>query len=160
VTDQPGACQQLQALGDRFLGPVQQTQNPDPFQRRAPGQAGFHGLTVQDDVPFPSICSGAGLARVTDLDPFWYLVVLRALSLIRTEKTWTLCRTPRRKNGESLEDIRLDLIIPTDKRKGRNPSLASIYRALTEHEKRQAYPEAVDQAHADLATLQPSTRRG
>ena len=62
----------------------------------------------------------------------------------------------RRANGESLEDIRLDLIIPTGKRKGRNPSLASIYRALTEHEKRQAHPEAVDQAHADFATLQPS----
>jgi len=63
----------------------------------------------------------------------------------------------RRTNGESVEDIRPDLIIPTGKRKGRNPSLASIYRALTQHEKRQAYPEAVDQAHADFATLQPST---
>lgn len=63
----------------------------------------------------------------------------------------------RRANGESVEDIRPDLIIPTGKRKGRNPSLASIYRALNEHEKRQAYPEAVDQAHADFATLQPST---
>jgi DNA invertase Pin-like site-specific DNA recombinase len=65
----------------------------------------------------------------------------------------------RRANGESLEDIRPDLIIPTGKRKGRNPSLASIYRALTEHEKRQAFPEAVDQARADFATPQPSTRR-
>ncbi|CAM3310904.1 DNA-invertase hin [Arthrobacter ulcerisalmonis] len=63
----------------------------------------------------------------------------------------------RRANGESVEDIRPDLIIPTGKRKGRNPSLASIYRALNEHEKRQAYPEAVDQAHADFRTLQPST---
>jgi hypothetical protein len=26
--------------------------------------------------------------------------------------------------------------------------------ALAEHEKRQAYPEAVDQAHADFAALQ------
>jgi hypothetical protein len=33
------------------------------------------------------------------------------------------------------------------------PSLASIYRALTEHEKRQAYPEAIAQAHADFAEL-------
>ena len=65
----------------------------------------------------------------------------------------------RRANGESLHDIRLDLIIPTGKRKGRNPSLASIYRALTEHKKRQAHPEAVDQARADFGTLQPSTRR-
>ncbi|QHK18936.1 recombinase family protein [Pseudarthrobacter psychrotolerans] len=64
----------------------------------------------------------------------------------------------RRKNGESLNDIRPDLIIPTGKRKGRNPSLASIYRALTEHDKRQAYPEAIDQAHADFAMLNPSTR--
>jgi DNA invertase Pin-like site-specific DNA recombinase len=63
----------------------------------------------------------------------------------------------RRKNGESLEDIRHDLIIPTGKRKGRNPSLASIYRALTEHEKRRAYPEAVDQAHTDFASLHSST---
>ena len=47
----------------------------------------------------------------------------------------------RRANGESLEDIRPDLIIPTGKRKGRNPSLASIYRALTQHEKRQATPK-------------------
>ncbi|MEU3333039.1 recombinase family protein [Glutamicibacter creatinolyticus] len=64
----------------------------------------------------------------------------------------------RRANGESLEDIRLDLIIPTGKRKGRNPSLASIYRALNEHEKRQAHPEAVGQAHTDFAALHPSTR--
>jgi hypothetical protein len=63
----------------------------------------------------------------------------------------------RRANGESVEDIRPDLIIPTGKRKGRNPSLASIYRAVTEHEKRQAYPDAVDQAHVDFAALQPST---
>jgi hypothetical protein len=62
-------------------------------------------------------------------------------------------------NGESLEDIRPDLIIPTGKRKGRNPSLASIYRALTEHEKRRAYPEAVDQAHTDFASLHSSTSR-
>lgn len=44
----------------------------------------------------------------------------------------------RRANGESIEDIRPDLYIPTGKRKGKNPSLASIYRALAEHEKRQA----------------------
>ena len=63
----------------------------------------------------------------------------------------------RRKNGESLHDIRIDLIIPTGKRKGRNPSLASTYRALTQHEKRQAHPESVDQAHTDFAILQPGT---
>ncbi|MFD1662954.1 recombinase family protein, partial [Streptomyces caeni] len=34
----------------------------------------------------------------------------------------------RRANGESVEQIRSDLIILTGKRKGQNPSLASIYR--------------------------------
>jgi hypothetical protein len=62
----------------------------------------------------------------------------------------------RRANGESIEAICPDLYIPTGKRKGRNPNLASIYRALTEHAKAQAYPEAVDQAHADFAALQMS----
>ncbi|SFQ82108.1 recombinase family protein [Amycolatopsis rubida] len=59
----------------------------------------------------------------------------------------------RRANGESVEDIRPDLIIPTGKRKGHNPSLASIYRALAEHEKREAHPDAVAQARADFAAL-------
>ncbi|MEV5540903.1 hypothetical protein AB0L13_29040 [Saccharopolyspora shandongensis] len=57
----------------------------------------------------------------------------------------------RRANSESVEDIQPDLIIPVGKRKGRNPTVASIYRALAEHAKREAYPEAVDQAHADFA---------
>ncbi|MFH8520190.1 hypothetical protein ACH4CE_34985 [Streptomyces gelaticus] len=60
----------------------------------------------------------------------------------------------RRANGESVEQIHPDLIIPTGKLKGRNPSVASIYRALAEHAKREAYPEAVEQAHADFAALQ------
>jgi len=46
-----------------------------------------------------------------------------------------------------------DLIIPVGKRKGRNPSLASIYRILAEHEKAQACPEAIEAAHADFAAL-------
>jgi len=46
------------------------------------------------------------------------------------------------------------LIIPTGKRKGQAPSVASIYRALAEHDKKEAYPEAVAQAHADFADLQ------
>jgi len=62
----------------------------------------------------------------------------------------------RRSRGESVASIRPDLIIPAGKRKGGTPSLASIYRAITEHEKRQLYPEAVDQAHADFASLQTS----
>ncbi|MFH8562549.1 hypothetical protein [Streptomyces sp. NPDC017988] len=60
----------------------------------------------------------------------------------------------RRANGESVEQIQPDLIIPTGKRKGQAPSVASIYRALAENEKREAYPEAVAQAHADFADLQ------
>ncbi|WP_442818285.1 hypothetical protein [Streptomyces sp. NBC_01727] len=60
----------------------------------------------------------------------------------------------RRANGESVEQIRPDLIIPTGKRKGQNPGLASIYRALSEHERAQTYPEAVAQAHTDFAALQ------
>ncbi|WP_369367814.1 recombinase family protein [Streptomyces sp. CG4] len=60
----------------------------------------------------------------------------------------------RRANGESVEQIQPDLIIPTGRRKGQNPSVASVYRALAEHAKREAYPEAVEAAHADFAALQ------
>nr|WSZ21030.1 recombinase family protein [Streptomyces canus] len=59
----------------------------------------------------------------------------------------------RRAGGESVEQIQPYLIIPTGKRKGQNPSVASIYRALAEHAKREAYPEAVEQAHTDFAAL-------
>jgi hypothetical protein len=59
----------------------------------------------------------------------------------------------RRANGESVEQIQPDLIIGTGKRKGRSPSVASIYRALAEYEKAQAYPEAVAAAHADFAAM-------
>ena len=59
----------------------------------------------------------------------------------------------RRAAGESVESIRPDLIIPTGKRRGRNPSLASIYRAVAEHDKARTYPDAVRQAHADFAAL-------
>ncbi len=60
----------------------------------------------------------------------------------------------RRTGGETVEQIQPDLVIPTGKRKGQNPSLSSIYRALAEHEKRQAYPEAAEAARADFAALQ------
>ncbi|GAA1889490.1 recombinase family protein [Streptantibioticus ferralitis] len=60
----------------------------------------------------------------------------------------------RKAHGESVEQIRPDLWIATGKRKGQNPSLASIYRALAEHEKREVYPDAIEAAHADFATLQ------
>ncbi|MEU4835398.1 recombinase family protein [Streptosporangium sp. NPDC023615] len=59
----------------------------------------------------------------------------------------------RRAGGESVDRIRPDLIIPTGKRKGQNPGPAGIYRALAQHEKTQAYPEAVARARADLAEL-------
>ncbi|MFB4284311.1 recombinase family protein [Nonomuraea sp. MTCD27] len=65
----------------------------------------------------------------------------------------------RKAAGERVEDIRKDLIIPTGKRKGQNPSLASIYRALAEHDKTQTYPEAVEQAHAEFTVLQTGGRR-
>lgn len=60
----------------------------------------------------------------------------------------------RRALGESVEQIQPDLIIPTGKRKGQNPSVASVYRALAEYARREAYPEAVEAAHADFAALQ------
>ncbi|WP_063793903.1 recombinase family protein [Streptomyces hirsutus] len=60
----------------------------------------------------------------------------------------------RRVNGESIEQIQPDLIIPIGKRKGQSPSVASIYRALAEHAKREAYSEAVAQTHASFANLQ------
>ncbi|MCX5380969.1 hypothetical protein [Streptomyces sp. NBC_00091] len=60
----------------------------------------------------------------------------------------------RRANGETVEDVQPDLLIPTGRRKGQSPSLSSIYRALAEHAKTQAYPEAVETAHADFAALQ------
>lgn len=45
----------------------------------------------------------------------------------------------RRSGGETVEQIQPGLIIPTGKRKGQNPSLSSVYRALAEHERRTAY---------------------
>ncbi|MDH6221847.1 hypothetical protein [Streptomyces pseudovenezuelae] len=64
----------------------------------------------------------------------------------------------RRANGETVEYIQPALLIPTGRRKGHSPSLSSIYRALAEHEKTQAYPEAIETAHADFAALQQHGR--
>jgi hypothetical protein len=61
----------------------------------------------------------------------------------------------RRTAGETVEAIQPDLLIPTGKRKGHSPSVASIYRALAEQAKTEAYPEAVEQAHTDYAALRP-----
>ena len=63
----------------------------------------------------------------------------------------------RRASGESVEDIQPDLIIPVGKRKGGNPSVASIYRALAEHARREAFPDVVEQAHAEFAERQVRT---
>ena len=65
----------------------------------------------------------------------------------------------RRAAGESVEQIRPDLFIPTGKRMGQNPSLASIYRALAGHEKKAAYPDAIAQAHADFAERHATAAR-
>ena len=51
----------------------------------------------------------------------------------------------RRAAGETVEQIRPDLFIPTGKRTGRNPSVA------IPHEKTQAYPDAVEQARTEHA---------
>ena len=66
----------------------------------------------------------------------------------------------RRAIGETVDTIQPDLIIPTGKRAGRNPSVASIYRALAAHEKTPAYPEAVAQAHADVVELRGTETPG
>ncbi|GAA1576052.1 hypothetical protein GCM10009678_68450 [Actinomadura kijaniata] len=58
----------------------------------------------------------------------------------------------RRAGGESVEAIRQDLIIPTGKRKGQNPSLASLYRALAAHEQAQRHPGTVAAARAEYTT--------
>ncbi|MEL5958864.1 hypothetical protein AADR41_29550 [Streptomyces sp. CLV115] len=57
----------------------------------------------------------------------------------------------RRANGESVEQILPDLVIPTGKRNGRNPSMAGVYRALADQAKREAYPGAAGKAHADCS---------
>lgn len=71
--------------------------------------------------------------------------------VITADMLHTVLRRPA--GGESVEQIQPDLIIPTGRRKGRNPSVASIYRALAEHAKHEAYPEALEAAHADFAAL-------
>ncbi|WP_433227720.1 recombinase family protein [Actinomadura formosensis] len=74
--------------------------------------------------------------------------------VITNDMLHTLLR--RKAAGEKVDDIRKDLIIPTGKNKGQNPSLASIYRALAAHDKATAHPQAVQQAHADFAALTQS----
>lgn len=52
-----------------------------------------------------------------------------------------------------LQQIPPYLIIPTGKRKGRSPPVASIYRALAEHAKGEAYSKPSPK-RADFAVLQ------
>lgn len=64
-------------------------------------------------------------AAFTDDDPLDEAVMSRMLAgLAAHDMLHTVLR--RRENGESVEDIRTDLIIPTGKREGHNPSTASI----------------------------------
>ncbi|GGT46184.1 hypothetical protein ACFFV7_39785 [Nonomuraea spiralis] len=72
-------------------------------------------------------------------------------SVITDDMIHTVLR--RRAAGEPVDRIRQDLIIPTGKRKGHNPSPAGVYRALAEHDKNQRHPEAVQQAHAEYTAL-------
>ncbi|GAB3159091.1 hypothetical protein GCM10027290_63470 [Micromonospora sonneratiae] len=72
-------------------------------------------------------------------------------AVITDDMLYTVLR--RRAAGETVEAIRPDLIIPTGKRKGKSPSVASIYRALATHEKIAAYPEVVEQARAEYAAV-------
>ena len=58
---------------------------------------------------------------------------------------------------KTVQQIQPDLIIPTGRRKDRNPSVASIYRALVAHERAHAYPEAVAQAHAEFRSVSTAT---
>jgi hypothetical protein len=46
----------------------------------------------------------------------------------------------RRANGETVEQIQTDLIIPIGKRQGQNPSLSSIHRALAEYDEDPGVP--------------------
>lgn len=77
------------------------------------------------------------------------------LAVLTDDMLHTVLRS--RAAGESVETIRDDLIIPAGKRKGRNPSLASIYRALAERDKAQAHPDAVAQAHSEFAEPRTGT---
>nr|WP_225631089.1 recombinase family protein [Streptomyces solaniscabiei] len=73
------------------------------------------------------------------------------LPVITDDMLHTVLR--RRALSESVEQIHPDLRTPTGKRKGQTHSVASIYRALAEHAKREAHPEAIAQTHPDFAAL-------
>jgi hypothetical protein len=65
----------------------------------------------------------------------------------------------RRAGGEFAESIRSDLIIPNGKLKGQNPSLASIYRALAEHEKHRHTPKPSSRLTPSSPPHRPTTER-
>lgn len=64
----------------------------------------------------------------------------------------------RRANGETVEDIKPDLLIPTGRRKRYSPSLSSTYRGTGRARETQAYPEPVETEHSDFAALQQRDR--
>jgi hypothetical protein len=49
-------------------------------------------------------------------------------------------------------------VIPTGKRRGQSPCVASIYRALAAHAKAQSYPDAIGQAHSEFAAVPADSR--
>ncbi|MFF8607233.1 hypothetical protein ACF06X_14975 [Streptomyces sp. NPDC015346] len=55
--------------------------------------------------------------------------------------------------AEQVAGVDADLSSPPASARGQSPSVASIYRALAARAKREAYPEAVEAAHADFAAL-------
>ncbi|MFD5566151.1 hypothetical protein [Kitasatospora griseola] len=56
----------------------------------------------------------------------------------------------RRADGEFVEQIQPNLIVPSGERKGQDSSVVSIYRALVEHAKKAAHPEAAAAASGRL----------
>jgi hypothetical protein len=60
----------------------------------------------------------------------------------------------RRTGGETVEQIEPDLIIPTGRRNGQNPSLSRHLPGPGRTREATAYPEAVTEAHNDFAALQ------
>ncbi|WMD06333.1 hypothetical protein [Streptomyces sp. FXY-T5] len=75
-------------------------------------------------------------------DPVGKERLARASTVAGRRSSPTTCSAPRRRaGGESVEQIQPDLVIPTGKRKGLKPSVASIYRAIAEHAKGEVYPK-------------------
>ncbi|MBA3489177.1 MAG: hypothetical protein H0T78_06450 [Longispora sp.] len=76
-------------------------------------------------------------------------VWFRLLRTVLDEVNAPISYLRRMAADEKVEAIQPNLIIPSDKRRGQSPSVASIYRALATHKNGQQYPEA----HAEFVTL-------